>query len=130
MNQTKVVIALPTVATVYSNEPVSVENLELLTVPIKNLEHLFEQLFQYKTSFMGRANHGYTLLLYSCILTKGFEEIEKEMDSSLSPLIGNHGHCNQELVNLFLTGRATTNCFDGEKVFGDGTDKMVLKGIA
>lgn len=73
MNPIKAVIALPTIATVYSNEAVAVENLELLTVQIKNLEHLYEQLYQYKTNFMGRANHGYTLLLYSCILTKGLE---------------------------------------------------------
>lgn len=52
------------------------------------------------------------------------------MDSSLSPLIGNHGHCNQELVNLFLTGKATTNCFDGEKVFGEGSDRVMLHGIS
>jgi len=32
-------------------------------------------------------------------------------------------------VNLFLTGHACTNCFDGEKVFGDGTDRTVLRGI-
>lgn len=51
------------------------------------------------------------------------------MDSRESPLIGNHGHCNQELVNLFLTGKASTNCFDGVKELGDGVDKIVLKGV-
>jgi hypothetical protein len=30
---------------------------------------------------------------------------------------------------LFLTGNASTNCFDGVKVLGDGIDKVVLKGI-
>lgn len=35
------------------------------------------------------------------------------MDSPKNPLIGNHGHCTQEAVNLMLTGKAISNCFDG-----------------
>lgn len=35
------------------------------------------------------------------------------MDSAANPLIGNHGHCTQEAVNLMLTGFAISNCFDG-----------------
>ena len=51
------------------------------------------------------------------------------MDNSESSLIGNHGHCNQELVNLFLTGRATTNLFDGTKVMEEDKDRIEFKGI-
>lgn len=43
-----------------------------------------------------------------------------------SPLIGNHGHCTQELVNLFITGIASSNCFDGDKFIDDD---MKIKGI-
>jgi hypothetical protein len=43
-------------------------------------------------------------------------------------VIGSYGHCNQELVNLLLTGRATSNVFDGTKLIGDSG--ITLKGIA
>lgn len=47
------------------------------------------------------------------------------MDIKENPLIGNHGHCTQEFVNLLLTGKASSNCFDGEKILDD----YKLKGI-
>jgi hypothetical protein len=47
------------------------------------------------------------------VLTKGIDLIEGEVDIKENPLIGNHGHCTQEFVNLVLTGKATSNCFDG-----------------
>lgn len=47
------------------------------------------------------------------------------MDSSEVPLMGAHGYCSQEMVNLMLTGKATSNTFDGTKNF----DTLILKGI-
>lgn len=41
------------------------------------------------------------------------------MDSPENSLIGHHGHCSQEQVNLFLTGKARSNCFDGNKVLDE-----------
>ena len=35
------------------------------------------------------------------------------MDGENTPLIGAHGYCSQEMVNLLLTGRAVSNTFDG-----------------
>ena len=35
------------------------------------------------------------------------------MDGENVPLIGAHGYCSQEMVNLLLTGRAVSNTFDG-----------------
>lgn len=29
-------------------------------------------------------------------------------------MIGQFGHCNQDLLNLLLTGRATSNVMDGQ----------------
>lgn len=49
-----------------------------------------------------------------------------EIDMAESPLIGNHGHCTQELVNLFITGTSSSNCFDGEKTLDED---MKIKGI-
>ena len=105
--------------------------MELLTLTEpKSLSVVYEAVYSCKSEFLGQSNSGYTLLLYSCILTKGVETICQEMDSCESPLIGNHGHCNQELVNLFITGRATTNVFNGVKSLSEGADKVELKGIA
>jgi hypothetical protein len=41
---------------------------------------------------------------------------EEDMDSSEVPMMGAHGYCSQEMVNLLLTGSATSNTFDGHKV--------------
>ena len=35
------------------------------------------------------------------------------MDGENTPLIGAHGYCSQEMVNLLLTGHAVSNTFDG-----------------
>ena len=35
------------------------------------------------------------------------------MDTESASLIGAHGYCSQEMVNLLLTGQAVSNTFDG-----------------
>lgn len=55
-------------------------------------------------------------------------QIREEMDDSELSLVGNHSYCSQELVNLLLTGKATTNTFDGNKSF-DEEGSYLLKGI-
>ena len=37
-----------------------------------------------------------------------------EMDGVSSYLMGAHGYCSQEMVNLLLTGQAVSNTFDGQ----------------
>lgn len=46
-------------------------------------------------------------------------------------LVGNHSYCSQELVNLLLTGKASTNVFDGIRTFDDddSQSRYILKGI-
>ena len=36
------------------------------------------------------------------------------MDGETSSLMGAHGYCSQEMVNLLLTGQAVSNTFDGQ----------------
>ena len=43
-------------------------------------------------------------------------------------MIGQFGHCNQDLLNLLLTGRATSNVMDGEVPLGDSG--LVVKGVS
>ena len=74
-------------------------------------------LFQFMTKhlFSFQKKDGLVLFLYSVILTHGIETVRAEMDDPAgTSLIGRHGYCTQEMVNLMLTGRAASNVFDGE----------------
>lgn len=76
-----------------------------------------------------RAPHGCgcVLLLYSAMLTRGLRALERERDHESMTLIATYGYCGQELVNLLLTGRATSNVFDGEQGLEAG---VRLRGVA
>ncbi|OBS68745.1 hypothetical protein A6R68_02704 [Neotoma lepida] len=56
--------------------------------------------------------------------------VRQDFDVPTSHLIGAHGYCTQELVNLLLTGRAVSNVFNDvvELDSGDG-DITLLRGI-
>ena len=49
------------------------------------------------------------------------------MDDSGATLVGQFGHCNQELLNLLLSGSATSNVFDGTVPMGN--TGLTLRGI-
>ena len=56
-----------------------------------------------------------------------------DMDTGLgseAKLIGAHNYATQELVNLLLTGTASSNVHDGELKLGEGGDATVLRGVA
>jgi hypothetical protein len=74
--------------------------------------------------FEDRYGNGVVLLLYGVMLSRGLKGIRSDMDSEYSTLIGDHGYCTQESVNLLLTGRAFSNVFDNEKTI----DNMLLRG--
>ena len=42
--------------------------------------------------------------------------VRADMDDAKGSMIGSHGYCSQELVNLMLTGKATSNVFAGSQV--------------
>uniref|UniRef100_A0A3B5B5R6 Ubiquitin carboxyl-terminal hydrolase MINDY n=1 Tax=Stegastes partitus TaxID=144197 RepID=A0A3B5B5R6_9TELE len=56
--------------------------------------------------------------------------VREDMDVPTTTLIGAHGYCTQELVNLLLCGRAVSNVFDNDMELdsGDG-NATLLKGI-
>ncbi|KAJ3047132.1 hypothetical protein HK097_000217, partial [Rhizophlyctis rosea] len=81
-----------------------------------------------------RGRHGVIQFLYSLLLTRGIETIRYEdMDEPDAKMIGRHGYCTQEMVNLILIGKATSNVFDGDmrlKEDEPGDDPAnLLKGI-
>ncbi|CAF0704696.1 unnamed protein product [Brachionus calyciflorus] len=83
-------------------------------------EKLIENIEIYKKDF------GVLCFLYSLILTKGLDEIERELEESGEALIDPlHGHGSQCLTNLMLCGIATSNVFDGDKCL----EGLTLRGI-
>ena len=96
-------------------------------------------------SFLERNIHYFTdesrglgciLLLYSAILSRTVEKVRRDMDEPTSTLMGAHGYCTQEMVNLLTIGRACSNVFDGNITL-DGSSNtendessVVLKGIS
>jgi hypothetical protein len=91
------------------------------------LHSMIEQ--ELATSF--QCDTGVIHFLYSILLSRGLATVRADMDDPSTPLVGQFGHCGQELVNLMLTGRAVTNVHDGDKVLGDPADPEAfrLKGI-
>uniref|UniRef100_A0A6A7GB45 Ubiquitin carboxyl-terminal hydrolase MINDY n=1 Tax=Hirondellea gigas TaxID=1518452 RepID=A0A6A7GB45_9CRUS len=75
---------------------------------------------------------GVLLFIYTVILNRGIKQVLADIDDP-QPLVQRFGHCSQELVNLMICGRASTNVFDGEKVLGDSEEQnehaYSLKGI-
>lgn len=68
--------------------------------------------------------------LASLVLTRGIDQVKADMDDPSVPLIGRFGHCSQEVLNLVLFGRATSNVFDGDQRLGDEKEcVMVLSGV-
>ncbi|XP_037692930.1 probable ubiquitin carboxyl-terminal hydrolase MINDY-4 [Choloepus didactylus] len=75
--------------------------------------------------------YGCILLTLSAILSRSAELVRQDFDTPTSHLIGAHGYCTQELVNLLLTGKAVSNVFNDVVELDSGNGNiMLLKGIA
>ncbi|XP_019635180.1 PREDICTED: protein FAM188B-like [Branchiostoma belcheri] len=70
------------------------------------------------------------LVLYSAILSRTIDHVISDMDEPTTKLIGAHGYCTQEMVNLFLTGKAVSNVFnDTVELDSGGGETMILRGV-
>ncbi|XP_029356817.1 probable ubiquitin carboxyl-terminal hydrolase MINDY-4 isoform X2 [Echeneis naucrates] len=110
----------------YKSEGV-LEKLTYFTVDnIMDLQLLLEQhIDQFETSMLGCI-----LMTISAILSRSIEKVKEDMDMPTTTLIGAHGYCTQELVNLLLCGRAVSNVFDNDMELDSGNSTMtLLKGI-
>lgn len=73
---------------------------------------------------------GCLLLVVSAVLTRSVEKVREDMDVPTTTLIGAHGYCTQELVNLLLCGKAVSNVFDQDMELDSGNGNItLLKGI-
>ncbi|KAJ3000161.1 hypothetical protein HDV02_000444 [Globomyces sp. JEL0801] len=77
-------------------------------------ESLIEALKTNKTQFLHRDQEGNGIIqfLYSVILSRTIPKIKEDMDSPDECLMGKHSYCTQEMVNLILIGKATSNLHD------------------
>ncbi|XP_023125938.2 probable ubiquitin carboxyl-terminal hydrolase MINDY-4 isoform X1 [Amphiprion ocellaris] len=103
------------------------EKIACFTVEnIKDLHLLLEQhIQQFETGMLGCL-----LLTISAVLSRSVEKVREDMDVPSTSLIGAHGYCTQELVNLLLCGRAVSNVFDDDMELDSGDGNVtLLKGI-
>ncbi|XP_050827577.1 probable ubiquitin carboxyl-terminal hydrolase MINDY-4 isoform X4 [Serinus canaria] len=74
--------------------------------------------------------HGCILLTVSVILSRSINLVRNDFDVLTTRLIGSHGYCTQELVNLLLTGKAVSNVFNNVIELDSGNGNItILKGI-
>eukprot|EP00057_Strongylocentrotus_purpuratus_P007696 XP_011662170.1 PREDICTED: protein FAM188B [Strongylocentrotus purpuratus] len=55
---------------------------------------------------------GCILLLYSTLFSRTIDMVMEDMDNIENTLLGAHGYCTQEMVNLIVTGKAMSNVFN------------------
>ncbi|KAA8589595.1 hypothetical protein FQN60_012960 [Etheostoma spectabile] len=73
---------------------------------------------------------GCILFTISAVLSRSIDKVRDDMDVPTTTLIGAHGYCTQELVNLLLCGRAVSNVFDNDMELDSGNSNMtLLKGV-
>jgi len=75
-----------------------------------------------------RSDFGVLTLVYSLALTRGVARCRAEMDDTAGALTGQFGHCNQELMNLLISGESTSQVHDGLVPLGDSG--MNLRGVS
>ncbi|KAK2841463.1 hypothetical protein Q7C36_013042 [Tachysurus vachellii] len=104
--------------------------LEMITcVDVQSFEDLKLLIEQHIHQFES-GPFGCVLLIVSAVLSRTIPLVRGDMDVPTSTLIGAHGYCTQELVNLLLCGRAVSNVFDNEMKLDSGNGNFtLLKGI-
>lgn len=105
--------------------------LEMITCStVNSLEELRSFVEQHIFQFEW-GPFGCILLTVSAILSRSIEGLRSDMDVSTTTLIGAHGYCTQELVNLLLCGRAVSNVFNDEMTLESGNGMFtLLRGIS
>eukprot|EP00073_Rattus_norvegicus_P044612 XP_017446754.1 PREDICTED: protein FAM188B2 isoform X2 [Rattus norvegicus] len=79
--------------------------------------------------FQGEGSHGVILFLYSLVLSRTFERLQKDLDSTTTHLLQSQAGgilCRQAVLNMILTGRASPNVFNG---YEEGRSEGALHGV-
>lgn len=132
-NATVTVFKLSDISKCFSNsnlKRVGIQLESLMLVQCASYEKLEACVKSQLSTFKHENGCGCIAFLCSAILSRGIENIRLEMDEPNGQLLGAHGYCTQEIVNLLLTGHAVSNVFDGTLVLeSGGDDKTILTGI-
>ncbi|GFS27112.1 ubiquitin carboxyl-terminal hydrolase MINDY-3, partial [Elysia marginata] len=107
------------------------EKLELYT--FTTYEELSSFLLQSIYQFETDGRPGVIQTMYSAILSRKSHRVRADFDvPEENTLIGSHGYCTQELVNLLLTGKAVSNVFNDTIQLDTGTtgEPVILKGVS
>ncbi|TMW64512.1 hypothetical protein Poli38472_011392 [Pythium oligandrum] len=105
------------------NEQVYVE--EVVSVSSDSDRGLIDCIKSQKAGW--QSADGVVLFMFSVLRSRGIDAIRSDMDDQDGNLTGQFGHCSQELVNLLLTGVASSNVFDGAVPMGD--TGLMLRGV-
>ena len=102
---------------------------EFLQIHLLRSQEELNSFLEQNLSQFTHESPGCILLLYSALLSRSLAAAERDMDPG-SQMIGAHGYCTQEMVNLLLTGRAVSNVFNGDMQLNSGGDTAILlKGV-
>ncbi|XP_013399947.1 probable ubiquitin carboxyl-terminal hydrolase MINDY-4 [Lingula anatina] len=131
--QKEAVVTLPCGRSIFAGsgryKPDNVTETLVLNI-FSTQEELHEFIKQHINTFELEGSTGVVLFTYSLILSRTIPELKSDMDVPTNTLMGAHGYCSQELVNLILTGKAASNVFNDKVELDSGTGpKMILKGI-
>ncbi|XP_063930447.1 ubiquitin carboxyl-terminal hydrolase MINDY-3 homolog [Zophobas morio] len=99
------------------------ENLRIHT--FQNVEEV--RKFYLDNIQLLKSQFGILVFLYSVLMTRGLERVQSDSSHDISePLIDDtYGYGSQSLINLMITGRATTYVWDHEQDVGG----LKLKGL-
>ncbi|CAH2990379.1 unnamed protein product [Chilo suppressalis] len=86
---------------------------------LKNLEDLQIFIKRYLYLFQTEDGSGALLLLYAAILSRGCENVKKDLDGKLTHLVSAHVEGSLNVCTLLLTGRATPYLHNGVLYVGD-----------
>lgn len=102
----------------------------LMLHTVTNYEDLLKFL-QQNISQLEAGPYGCILFTLSVILSRSIDQVRRDFDVFTNCLIGAHGYCTQELINLLLTGKAASNVFNDRVELDSGNGNItILKGVS
>ncbi|XP_056664461.1 inactive ubiquitin carboxyl-terminal hydrolase MINDY-4B [Monodelphis domestica] len=110
-------------------EQVSMDSFDLQLFEFSEKEDAKKFIYDHLQWFTGEGRHGVILFLYSLLLSRTFERLQRDLDISTSHLLqptGGNFTCGQAILNLILTGRASPHVFNG---YQRGNSEALLHGI-
>ena len=125
-NKSDIIVALPSISSKFtSSRKYRNDNLtEKLQLYHLSSDRELKQFMSKNISYF-MSNNGCILFLYSVVLTCGIENIRNTIDEENGMLMGSHGYCTQEMVNMLLTGKPVSNAFDGVVELDSGGEHKV-----